>query len=190
MLARHRESSVARSVFDCDECADRGVRPDLCGGGEWKLDAAEALWGAKGGAVEGVDRVTAVEVADVADAWVVVAGPVWVGAAHRADGDVLEDGEGAELGRGGGNTGIAGGGEDGVAVVPEGERLGQAAVHVDVAVAAGAAFAGDRIGKQRLPDPCSCEPVDRQRVLVLERHHGAASDLIRGVRAPQGAQLR
>src|SRR5207302_1068056 len=101
-----RESSVARSVFDCDECADRGVRPDLCGGGEWKLDAAEALWGAKGGAVEGVDRVAAVEVADVADAWVVVAGPVWVGAAHRADGDVLEDGEGAELGRGGGNTRI------------------------------------------------------------------------------------
>ena len=77
-----------------------------------------------------------------------------------------------------------------MAVVPEGERLGQAAVHVDVAVAAGAAFAGDRIGKQRLPDPCSCEPVDRQRVLVLERHHGAASDLIRGVRAPQCAQFR
>src|SRR5437763_2981102 len=123
MLARHRESSVARSVFDCDECADRGIRPDFCRGGEWKLDAAEALWGAKGGAVEGVDRVAAVEVADVADAWVVVAGPVWVGAAHRADGDVLEDGEGAELGRGGGDNRIAGGGEDGVVVLRGVDRL-------------------------------------------------------------------
>ena len=52
-------------------------------------------------------RVAAVEVADLADARIVVVRAVRVRAAHRADRDVLEDGEGAELGRGGRHAGVA-----------------------------------------------------------------------------------
>src|SRR3954447_26336861 len=108
-------------AFDCHERSDRRVRPDLRGGVEGELDAAEALGCPEGGAGERVQRFAAVEVADPADAGVVVARAVGVGAAHAPDRDVLEDWPGAERGRGGGNTRVAGRGEHGVAVVPERE---------------------------------------------------------------------
>src|SRR4051795_13020695 len=100
-----------RSAFDRDERSDRGVRPDLRGRVEWELDAAEALGCSEGGAGERVQRFAAVEVADPSNAGVVVARAVGVGAAHAPDRDVLEDWPGAERGRGGGNTGVAGRGE-------------------------------------------------------------------------------
>src|SRR5262245_3296182 len=104
------------SVFDGDERTDRGVRPNPRRGGEWELDAAEALRGAKGGAVEGVDGVAAIEVADVADAGVGVVRSAGVGAAHGADRDVLEHREGSELRGGGRHAGVSRGSEHRVAV--------------------------------------------------------------------------
>src|SRR6266496_3645344 len=62
---------------------------------------------------------------------------------------------------------------------------GDTAVHADVAVAAGASFAGDRVGEQGVPDPCSREPVDRKHVVVLEHHHSATCDLVRLRGAPE-----
>ena len=98
--------------FDRDERADRRVRPDFRGGCERQLDAAEALRRAERGAVEGVERVAAVEVADPLDPRVVVVGAVGVRAAHRAVGDVLEHRERAEFGFGAGDAGVPGRGED------------------------------------------------------------------------------
>src|SRR5258705_4717063 len=99
-----------RSVLDRDECPDRGVGPDLRGSVQRELDAAEALRRSEGGSVERVERLAAVEVADPADSGVVVVRPVGVDAAHSADGDVLEDGPGAERRRCGGEGGGGGGG--------------------------------------------------------------------------------
>src|SRR4029077_14545095 len=130
-LGDHR-GSLARSVLDGDERADRGVGPDLGGGRELKFDASESLRSSERAAVEGVEGVAAVEVADVANAWIAVTGAVRIGSAHRADRDVLEHGESAQLGRGGGHAGVAGRAEDRVPVVPEGQRLRNAATHVDV----------------------------------------------------------
>src|SRR5437899_12997690 len=79
-------------VLDRYEGADWGVRPDFGCSCQWELDAAQALGGAEAGSVEGVDCVAMVEVADVADSGVVVVAAVGVGTAHRADGDVFEDG--------------------------------------------------------------------------------------------------
>ena len=45
-----------------------------------------------------------------------------------------------------------------MAVVPERQRLGNVAVHVDVAVAVGAALARDRVGEQGVPDHRAGEP--------------------------------
>src|SRR5205085_3345822 len=103
-----RRPAERPSVLDRDEGADRGVGPDLRGRRERQLDAAEALRRSERGAVEGVDRVAAVEVADVADAGIVVVRAVRVRAAHRADGDVLEHREGAELRRRGRDTRVPG----------------------------------------------------------------------------------
>src|SRR5215813_13522810 len=124
---------MCRLLFHGYERPDRRVGPDLRSGLQRELDAAEALRGAERRAVEGVDRVAAVEVADPTDAGIVVVRAVRVRPAHRADGDVLEDRERAELGRSGGHAGVAGGAEDRLAVVPQRERLRHAAVHVDVA---------------------------------------------------------
>src|SRR6266567_6779328 len=99
-----------------------------------------------------MNGVAAVEVADVANARIVVMGTVRIGSAHCSDRNVLEHGESAELCRGGGHTGVTGRAEDSVPVVPEGQRLGNAAAHVHVAVTARAAFAGDRVSEQRVPD--------------------------------------
>src|SRR5262249_23661483 len=68
-------------VLDRDERSDRGVGPDSRGLVERELDAAEALRGSERGAVERVQGVAAVEVADPADAGVVVVRAVGVRAA-------------------------------------------------------------------------------------------------------------
>src|SRR5947208_5882948 len=117
------------SVFDRYECPDRRVAPDLRCGVEWQFDAPATLGCSEGSAVEGVEGFAAVEVADPADAWVVVAAAIGVGAAHTADGDVLEDSPGAECGWGGGHAGVAGGGEHCLAVVPEGQEWRGVLVH-------------------------------------------------------------
>src|SRR5204862_4261572 len=73
-MAAGRRGTIRDLLLDGDERADRRVGPDLGGGGEREFDAAEALRSAERGAVEGVDRVAAVEVADVTDARVAVVG--------------------------------------------------------------------------------------------------------------------
>jgi hypothetical protein len=94
-----------------------------------------------------VQRFAAVEIADPTDSGVVVAGAVWVSAAHPADGDVFEDGPGAERCRCGRNAGVARRGKDDVAVVPEREELRHGPVDVDIAVAGRSSFAGDGVGE-------------------------------------------
>ena len=166
------------SVLDGDERADRRVGPHLGGGGERELDAAEALRRAEARAGERVDGVAVVEVADPADAGVVVVGAVRVRAAHRPDRDVLEDREGAELGRCRRHARVPRRAEDRAPVVPEGEGLRHVAVDVDVAVAVGALPPGDRVGEQGVPDLRPDEGVDVEAVVVLEHHHRAADDLV------------
>ena len=134
-LAAINTALAAGLVLDCDERPDRRVGPHLRRLRERQLDAAEALRCAERRAVERVQCFAAVEVADPADARVVVVRPVRVRAAHRPDRDVLEDGQVPSCGRRRGDAGVAGRGEDDLAVVPEGQELRQVAVHVDVAVA-------------------------------------------------------
>src|SRR3954447_6306258 len=110
-------------VVDSDECADGGVGPQLRGDLERELDAPEALGRPERGAVERVQSLAAVEVADPADSGVVVVRPVGVPTAHAANRYVLEDGPGAERGRCRRDAGVAGRGEDDTAVVPERQEL-------------------------------------------------------------------
>src|SRR4051812_7660611 len=100
--------SRRRSALDGDQGADRRVGPDLGRRRQREFDAADALRRAERGAVEGVQGVAAVEVADPLDARVAVVRAVRVGAAHRGLGEVLEHRERAQLGRGGGHAGVAG----------------------------------------------------------------------------------
>src|SRR5207247_10887842 len=109
---------------------------------ERQFDTAKALRSAEGGAVEGVDGVAVIEVADVANARIVVVGAVKVRAAHRPDRDVLEDRKAPELGRGGGDTRVSWGAEEATTVVPQGEGLWQGTMDVHVAVAAFASLPG------------------------------------------------
>ena len=76
------------------------------------------------------------------------------------------------------------------AVVPEVERLRHAAVDEDVAVAAVAALAGERVADQRAPDPGPASASTARSCVVLEHHHRAAGDLVRPARPPERAQLR
>ena len=133
------------SLRDRDQGPDWRIGPDLACLFERHLDAAEALWGAVGGAIEGVQGITAVEIADPFDPGIFVMGAVGVGPAHRRFFKVLEDRVGAERGFGTGDAGVGCGCEDLVAVVPERHRLGERLAHVDVAVARFRfALAGDR----------------------------------------------
>jgi hypothetical protein len=61
-------------------------------------------------------------------------------------------------------------------------------VHVDIAVTAVAAPAGERIADQCAPDLAPGEAVDNETVRVLEDRHGAAGDLVR-LPGAQRAQL-
>jgi len=115
--------------------------------------------------------------------------PSWVGAAHRADRDVFEDGEAAKLGGGGGDTGVAGGAEDQMAVVPEVERLGEVAVDVDVAVAVPAGLAGNGVDEKGMPEFGADEAVDFEVVGVLEHDHGGPGDLVPVAGIPERTQL-
>lgn len=62
-------------------------------------------------------------------------------------------------------------------------------MHVDVAVAAVATFVCDRVGDKRGPDLRSGQAVGGEAVVVLERHHGAADDLVGLARAPKSAEF-
>ena len=74
--------------------------------------------------------------------------------------------------------------------MPERQRLGHAAVNVDVAVPVVPPLAGDGLLEQRVPDLGSGDRVDGQAVGVLEHHHGPARDLVVAAFVPQGTQLR
>jgi len=87
------------------------------------------------------------------------------------------------------DTGVAGRAEDRFAVVPEVERLGEAAVDVDVAVAVTAGLAADRVGEKGVPELGAGEAVDFEPVCVLEHDHGGPGDLVRLAGAPERAQL-
>src|SRR4051794_40073989 len=90
------ECCAGSIALDRDEGSDWRVGPDCGGSVEREFDAAEALWCSERGAVERVQRVAAVE---VADAGVVVVRFIGVGAAHPTDRHVLEDWPGPECGR-------------------------------------------------------------------------------------------
>jgi hypothetical protein len=79
-----------------------------------------------------------------------------------------------------GDAGVAGRGENSLAVVPEVERLRDTAVHVDVAVAALATSAGDRVGDWRGPHFRAGEAVGGEAVVVLEHHHGSTDSQVLG----------
>src|SRR5205807_7264414 len=80
------------SLSDVHERPDRCVGPHLTGWTQLHLDAAEALREPELRASERMQSVAAVEVADELDPWVAVVAAAGVGAAHRADADVLVDG--------------------------------------------------------------------------------------------------
>src|SRR6516165_10840845 len=90
---KRRRGSCWGSVDDRDERADRRVRPNRGRSVEGKLDAPEALRRAERCPVERVQRLASVEVADPANAGVVVVRAVGIRAGHRPDRDVLEDRE-------------------------------------------------------------------------------------------------
>ena len=158
--AADTRASVRELVLDRDECPDRCVGPALGLRREWELDTAEALWCSEGCAVEGVQGLAAVEVADPADSGVVVAAsrPDWC--RSSADRDVLEDRPGAERGRRGRDTGVAGRGEDDWPLCQSVSSCGPS-VHVDVAVAGGRRVPARASGAGRAI-PGAGDPVDSQ----------------------------
>src|SRR5579862_484122 len=179
-----------RSGLDGDERPDRCVRPDLGCGLLGQLDTAETLRRPERGAWELVERVAAVEIADPADSRVVVVGAVGVRAAHRANRNVLEHGPCPLSRRRGGDAGVAGRGEDDVAVVPEAERLRQSLVDEDVAVAGVGVMAREIVVDQPAPDLGPGDAVGRHSVLLLEAHHGALRDDVPGARVPERLERR